>query len=421
MRMTVSPKKLSGGIAAVVSKSHMHRLLICAALGHAPVFIPCAAVSKDIRATAGCLSAMGFGVRAEKGGFEILPATDIRHALLDCGESGSTYRFLCPIVCALGCGARFALSGKLPQRPMDPLWSALEAHGASVNGKGTASPALSGSISAGRYEIPGNVSSQFVSGLLFALPLLRGDSVIAVIGNADSLGYINMTLDALKLFSVDIAAVSEGYCVRGGQYYKTPPKIHPEGDWSNAAFWFCAAAAGGTKIRVNGLYPGTSQGDSAVAGILQRFGARVTYEDTAVCVDGGSLAGTEIDVKDIPDLVPPLALAAAAAQGTTVFYNAERLRLKESDRMAAVCETINRLGGDAFHDVSTITIRGTGSLAGGEIDSHNDHRIAMLAACASVICENKVIINGAEAVEKSYPAFYEDFNLLGGGAKGESV
>lgn len=420
MQVSVSAKKLSGKVAAVASKSHMHRLLICAALSGGPAFIPCAALSNDIRATAGCLAALGLGVEYAQGGFAVSAKKQIPGVtpLLDCGESGSTYRFLTPLACALGCGARFKLSGKLAQRPMDGLWDALEAHGAIISGKGSANPAVRGRIAPGRYEIAGNVSSQYISGLMFALPLLDGGSQIVLRGGEDSSGYIAMTRDVLRLFSVDAAPSSEGYTLAGNQKYITPAKTVPEGDWSNAAFWLCAAAAGGGTITVGGLSADTAQGDSAVKDILARFGARIVFEDGAVCASGGLLKGITIDAGDIPDLVPPLALTAAAAQGTTVFENAQRLRLKESDRMASVCGVINGLGGEAFCEGDALVVRGKGRLRGGKVHSHNDHRIAMLAACASVICEGDVDIADAQAVEKSYPAFFTDFAALGGEVKG---
>ncbi len=420
MQVSVSAKKLCGEVDAVVSKSHMHRLLICAALGGGPAFIPCDTLSNDIRATAGCLAAMGLGVEYTQGGFAVSAKKQAMCALplLDCGESGSTYRFLTPIVCAFGGGARFKLSGKLAQRPMDGLWDALEAHGAIISGKGSANPVVTGRIAPGRYEIAGNVSSQYISGLMFALPLLGGDSEIVLRGGEDSSGYVAMTRDALKLFSVDAAPSCEGYAVGANQKYRTPSKIIPEGDWSNAAFWLCAGAAGGGPISVGGLSAGTAQGDSAVTDILARFGARIAFEDGAVCASGSQMNGITVDVRNIPDLVPPLALAAAAAQGTTVFENAERLRLKESDRMASVCDVINSLGGEAFCEGGALIVRGKGRLRGGRVHSHNDHRIAMLAACASIICEGEVVIADAQAVEKSYPAFFKDFAALGGEVKG---
>lgn len=416
MRITIEPKKLGGEIPAILSKSHVHRLLICAALGDRETFLPCRTLSQDILATARCLNALGAGIKILEDGFAVTPISGAgtETALLDCGESGSTYRFLVPVVCALGRSACFKLSGKLPDRPMDALWSVLEMHGAQISGKGTACPTVSGPIVGGCYEVPGNVSSQFISGLLFSLPLLPGESEIRLSSETASRGYVDMTLDVLRKFSVATPAAPTGFRIRGRQPFVTPEEIVPEGDWSNAAFWLCAAAAGGPGITVTGLSAETSQGDRAVCDILRRFGAAVTVGGGSVTVQADGLQGIYIEAEDTPDLVPAIAVAAAAAQGTTVIRNVSRLRLKESDRIFTVCETLNALGGDAEHDDNTIVIRGRGRLAGGTAYAYGDHRIAMLAAAASVICDGPVAIEGAEAVGKSYPDFFDDFTVLGG-------
>jgi len=416
MTVTISPSPLAGGLQAIVSKSHAHRLLICAALSDRPTRIPCPAPSKDIIATVDCLIGMGAKILREGDEFVVSPIisdTSEEH-LLDCGESGSTYRFLAPVVCAKKIKARFKLSGRLPSRPMDPLWTALEAHGAQISGKGKDFTEVSGSLSAGNYEIPGDISSQYISGLLFALPNLPSDSRLRIIGEIASAGYIQMTLDALKAFSVEITKQSNGYFIRGGQRFISPGIAVPEGDWSNAAFWLCAAAANSKGITLYGLDASSAQGDRAVCDILRRFGTEVHLENSSVTVRSGPLRPTRINADDIPDLVPALAVAAAAANGRTVIEKVERLRLKESDRVSAVCETLNSLGGSAEYRDDSIIIHGTGGLEGGTVEAYGDHRIAMMAAAASVICKSKVTVCGAEAVAKSYPAFFTDFVTLGG-------
>jgi 3-phosphoshikimate 1-carboxyvinyltransferase len=421
MKVMIEPKKLGGELPAICSKSHIHRLLICAALGDRDLFLPCRTLSRDMLATARCLNALGAGIKILEDGFAVSPIAraGAETALLDCGESGSTYRFLVPVVCALGRAACFKLSGKLPDRPMDGLWSVLETHGARISGKGTASPMVSGPIRAGSYTVPGNVSSQFISGLLFALPLLPGESEIRLSSEAASRGYIDMTLDVLRKFSVSAPSAPNGFRISGPQTFVTPEEIVPEGDWSNSAFWLCAAAAVGSGITVTGLSAETSQGDRAVCGILRRFGASVTADNGSVTVRPGELQGIDIEAEDTPDLVPAIAVAAAAARGTTVIRNVSRLRLKESDRIFTVCEALNALGGSTEHDDNTIVIHGRGRLSGGTVYAHGDHRIAMLAASASVICEGPVTIEGAEAVGKSYPDFFADFAALGGHSREE--
>jgi len=414
MNVTLTPSSLYGTVAAIPSKSHLHRLLICAALGDTELRLPCPMLSQDIKATVRCLNALGAKVEYQNSELSVVPiASSNQNVTLDCGESGSLYRFLVPIVGALNKTATFQLSGKLPQRPMDALWNTLEAHGAVITGKSTAAPTVSGTLTSGRYEIPGDISSQFISGLLFALPLLDGDSEIVISGQPQSVGYIRMTLDALKDFSIKVTPTPTGFSVPGNQHYHAKGSPTPEGDWSNSAFWLCAAACSG-EITVTGLNPHSGQGDKAVCDILRQFGAAVTQTGNAVTVRKGKLHGITIDAADIPDLVPALAVVAAAANGTTTIQNINRLRLKESDRAATVCGLINAFGGSAKADENTMTITGTGVLSGGTYDAFQDHRIVMAAAIASTVCKSPVTVTNAQAVDKSYPEFFSDFMKLNG-------
>jgi len=414
MNVTITPSPLHGTVAAIPSKSHLHRLLICAALGDTELCLPCPMLSQDIEATIRCLNALGATVEYQNNELSIIPIKSSEQTVtLDCGESGSLYRFLVPIVGTLNKTATFKLLGKLPERPMDALWKTLEAHGAVITGKGTATPTVSGTITPGRYEIPGDISSQFVSGLLFALPLLPGDSEIVISGQTQSVGYIQMTLDALTDFSIKVTPTPTGFSVPGNQQYHAKNTPIPEGDWSNSAFWLCAATCSG-EITVTGLNPNSGQGDKAVCDILRQFGADITQADNAVTVRKGNLHGITIDAADIPDLVPALAVVAAAATGTTTIQNISRLRLKESDRVATVCGLINALGGNASADDNTITITGNGVLSGGTYDAFQDHRIVMAATITSTICQNPVTVTNAQNVNKSYPEFFSDFAKLGG-------
>ncbi len=416
MKVIITPRAISGVIPAIESKSHVHRLLICSALGNrSETFLPCRVISEDIAATVRCLIALGADIRETGGGLTVSPAApQSTPAKLDCGESGSTYRFLVPVAAALGRDARFMLSGRLPGRPMEELWSVLESHGVKVKGKGSDMVNISGALTPDKYIISGSVSSQFISGLLLALPRLSGDSELIITGEVQSAGYIGLTLSVLRDFSVKIIPTASGYLIPGGQKYTTPEKLFPEGDWSNAAFWLSAAAMRGEGITVTGLKTDTTQGDSAICGILSHFGADVSLTGSSITVHPGKLHGITLDAGNIPDLVPVISAVAAAAEGNTVIRNVSRLRLKESDRIRSVCETINNLGGCAESDDDMITIHGSGSLAGGAADSFGDHRIAMTAAAASVICRRRVTINGVEATGKSYPGFFDDFASLGG-------
>lgn len=416
MKLRIEPHPLSGSLPAIPSKSHVHRLLICTALSKQGGTLPCPVFSQDIAATVRCLQALGADIATGADGCTVSPLRrkPDTPAVLCCGESGSTYRFLAPVACALGIDAVFRLSGKLPQRPMTPLWQALEAHGAKISGKGSAAPEISGQLTAGCFTISGDISSQFLTGLLFALPLLKGDSRLVITGKLQSKGYLQLTLDTLRAFSIAIRPTADGFFISGGQRYHTPPTLCPEGDWSNAAFWLCAAACTGSGITMTGLSPDSAQADRAVCRILQQFGAFVSSDGNAVTVRPAPLHPVRLDAGDIPDLIPAVAVAAAAATGDTVIENAGRLRMKESDRIATVCAALNTLGGSAESTADTIVIHGRGHLRGGCADACGDHRIAMLLSAASVLCREPVTICGAEAVEKSYPTFFEDLAALGG-------
>ena len=382
---------LAGEVSAIASKSMAHRLMICAALAEEKTEISCATTSKDMEATAACLAAM------KQGG------------VLPCGESGSTLRFLLPVAAALGLCAEFHMEGRLPQRPLFPLDRELEAHGVSLSRPQSDILAVSGQLKPGDYTLPGDVSSQYISGLLLALPLLDGPSTLTVTGNVESGAYIEMTLSAMKTFGVTAEKKEDTYYIVP-QTYRSAGKVTVEGDWSNAAFWLCAGALG-KPMTVTGLDSDSLQGDKAVCDILARFGAKVEKAADSVTVSPGRLTAMDIDAAEIPDLVPVLAVVAAAAEGTTRIYNAGRLRLKESDRLETVCQMLTALGGKAAQTADGLVITGT-ALTGGTVDSCNDHRIAMAAAIASVLCP--VTVAGAEAVNKSYPQFWEDFARLKG-------
>lgn len=415
MNIEVHHSHLAGKVAAIASKSQGHRIIIAAALSDKPTTININASSKDIEATLNVIDALGAEIQwLDTDKLLITPLTKAApKAILNCSESGSTLRFLLPVAAALnGREYVFTGKGKLPKRPMEPLLSELKNHGATI--KGTELPLkISGKPQGGTYSLPGNISSQFISGLLFALPLLEEDSQIIITSPRESQGYINMTLDTLKLFGVKIEEQANGYFIKGRQQYISPGTITVEGDWSNAAFWFVAAALRG-EISVTGLNPHSLQGDKKILPILEAMGAEVTVADGAVTVTQSPLKALEIDAGEIPDLVPPLAVAATAAQGTTVIKNAARLRIKECDRLFAMAQTLALLGGDIQETDDGLIIKGTPKLNGGKVTGFNDHRIVMSAAVASLLSPNPVIIAGAEAVEKSYPHFFRDFQQLGG-------
>lgn len=418
MKATVSASKIYGEVQAIASKSVAHRCLIAAALSDREVFVRCHSVSEDILATANCLKAMGADIVRKENGFFVKPIDkdkiDDSLKQLPCNESGSTIRFLIPVVAALGMNGEFLKKGSLVTRPLKPLDEEMEKKGAPLREKDGGIVAVEGKLESGIFELPGNVSSQYITGLLFALPLLEGDSEIHITTPLQSEDYVKITLDTLKTFDISVVYENNCFYIRGKQVYTVNGEPCVEGDWSNAAFFMTGAAIGGSEIVYTNLRGESLQGDKAVVDILRKMGARIDVQGDTYTVLGGKLTATEIDAKPIPDLVPILALVASVAEGETIIKNAERLRIKESDRLKTVYETLNSLGADIEEKEDGLVIRGREKLKGGIVSSFNDHRIAMMAAIASIVCEEEVTILQAEAVNKSYPGFYEDFKKLGG-------
>lgn len=391
MDITIFPRKLSGTVRIIPSKSQAHRLLICAAFADRETTLICPETSQDMEATAQCLNAMGAQIKRTEIGFHVIPVQDIpNEALLDCKESGSTLRFLLPVAAALGIHATFSMSGRLPYRPLSPLWEELERMGCKLSRPTENTVLCTGQLRCGQYCIDGGVSSQFITGLLFALALLPGESTLQITGRLESKPYIHLTEQALSLFGVDTA----DYRFHGSYPLRSPVTVEVEGDWSNGAFFICANALG-NQISVTGLNTGSVQGDKAVMDILPEL-------SNAATVSGA----------DIPDLIPILAVTAGALQGAT-FEQIGRLRLKESDRVASVCGMVNALGAKTQVNHDSMTVY-PGSYHACVIDSRKDHRIAMAAAIASTVAQGPVTILGAECVQKSYPSFWSEFVKLGG-------
>lgn len=407
MNIKITPYPLSGSIDGISSKSFAHRALICAALAKGESKIRINTSSEDIEATVDCLRNLGAGI--EKNG-DIYTVTPISAALekakINCRESGSTIRFLLPVICALGTQTEISASGRLPERPLSPLKEELVRAGAEISDSFPLS--VSGRISCGEYSIRGNVSSQFVTGLLMALSFLSGKSRLNLIPPVESKPYIDITLNVLKEFGAEIKEENNVFYINGGKLSDCDLAV--EADWSNAAFWLCSG------VEVRNLNPDSVQGDKAITDVLTDMGAKIARTETGFKADISSLHGCRVDASHIPDAVPVIAAAAATADGETVIFNAERLRLKESDRIESVASMLRSLGGDVETTADGLIIRGKASLSGGETDSFGDHRIAMAAAVAAQKCENPVTITNAHAVGKSYPAFFEDYNSLGGKA-----
>lgn len=402
MDIRIVPHKLSGSVTPPPSKSMAHRLLIAAALGDTSTTVRNVTLSKDIEATLRCIEVLGG--RWERIGADIR-ITGIRKDAVppaetlcfDCGESGSTLRFFIPIALALAGGGTFVGHGRLMERPQQPYAELFREKGVSFSQENGAIR-LSGQLTPGLYALPGNVSSQFFTGLFYALPLLDDDSTVLCTTAWESEDYALMTLDAIATAGIRIRRHADGlrFTVPHGVYQ--PAEQTVEADWSQAGFWYAANHLG-AELTVEGLSPHSLQGDRALAPLSQRL------------AQPGEL---EIDISGCPDLLPPLAVMAAVRQGTTHFMNAARLRMKESDRLHTVCALIHALGGQAAEGTDSLTVCGQPHLCGGTVCGANDHRIVMAAAIAACGCTGDVTILGAEAVDKSYPNFFAEYSRLGG-------
>ena len=392
MTVTITPAKLAGSVTPPPSKSQAHRAVLALALSGGEGKLSNLSLSQDIRATQDCLAALKSGTPA---GHDGLP-------MLECRESGSTLRFLIPVALALWGGGHFIGRGRLMERPQTPYFDIFREKGVfweRIGGILT----VRGELPPGEYRLPGNVSSQFVTGLLYALPLLDGDSEIVLTSPLESRDYVAMTLDVLEKFGVRVENQNYARFLIPGKQKFQARDMTVEADWSQAGFWYAAAFLG-NPVEVTGLDPRSTQGD------------RVILEHYAILSGPGDV---ELDVSGCPDLVPPLAAMAALRTGqTTRLTNAARLRIKESDRLASVTQTLNALGADVTEGSDSLTIRGKDGLAGGvTVDSFNDHRIAMMTAIAATRCGKPVAVTGAECVAKSYPTFWDDYEMLGGKIK----
>jgi len=380
-------------IEIIPSKSYAHRAVISAALSDRPCKVICDLASDDIEATRACTAAM-------KDGAEVM----------ECGESGSTLRFMLPVLGALGQKGSFRTKGRLGQRPLSPLYEELSAHGCRLSPKGETPVTIDGQLTPGDFTIPGNVSSQFITGLLLALPILDGDSRITIEGPLESSAYVDITMDVVKQFGIRVQHDRNAYLIPGNQKYRGPREYQVEGDWSAAAFWLAAGAIGREPVRINGLNMESCQGDRQIVDIMKKFGADIRVEDGSLTACPSRLTGTVVDVSGVPDLTPAIALAASVADGRTDITGAGRLRLKESDRLVSISETLRRLGANVIELSEGLVIKGSGGkpLSGGIVDSFGDHRIVMMAAAAALASEGKVEINGKGAVSKSYPGFFDE-------------
>ena len=404
MDIRISPSVLGGELSIPASKSCAHRSIICAALADGVSHLSGVTMSKDIEATIGAMRALG--AEFVVSGRDItVKGTGGRHTgscLIDCNESGSTLRFILPIAAAVSSSAEFIGRGRLPQRPIDIFVRELGRNGTRFDYHNTMPFTVSGGLNSGVFQVEGDVSSQFITGLLFALPLLEGDSEIVLTSHLESRPYVDITIDTLRRFGISAEESVNGFRIKGGQRY-LPNDERIEGDYSQAAFFYVANALG-SQVELHNLNENSVQGDRKILEIIRN-----------ICYNG-SIGHYDADCSDIPDLVPVLAVLGAFGSGDSRIYNAKRLKIKESDRLQTTAAMINALGGNVDITDDGLIIHPTGAMHGGTVDSSGDHRIAMAAAVAATRTDGDVIIRGAEAVEKSYPAFFDDYKKLGGKA-----
>lgn len=409
MNVIITPSALHGKINAIPSKSHAHRALICAALCSFgdKTAIDLSSCGEDIDATISVLRSIG--VECTEGEKVIVspPASYKSCCEINCRESGSTLRFMLPVITALGASGTVTGSGRLPQRPIGELVKQLEDHGA-VFSQQKLPTDTSGKLCGGDFYFDGTVSSQYITGVLLASPITGEECRIHINGELQSKPYVDLTVKVMRDFGINVTEENGTYTVAKNSRYISPGNYAVEGDFSNAAFWLCAG------VGVGGLAENSFQGDSEIINILSSAGATFKKENGVIYPDLSRLHGFEMNAENTPDIVPPLAVIASTAKGTTVIRGAERLRIKESDRLASVHAMLTALGADAVLTSDGFVIEGKERLNGGTVDSCNDHRIAMSAAIASLKCNGTVTVNGADAVNKSYRDFWKDLIKLGG-------
>lgn len=413
MNLVVHPSTLKGKIDIPASKSIMHRALICAALSDGHCTIENSYLSEDILATIHCLEQLGACFDIHQNHISVTGISNIpKSALLDCNESGSTIRFLIPIAAAFGISATFSGKGKLITRPLELYQKAFAQKGVQFEYTGTLPASIQGTLLPGHYTIRGNVSSQFITGLLFALPLLDGPSTLEVLPPFESKSYVDITLDVLAAFGIKIQSYDNCYQIAGNQRY-LPINYQVESDYSQAAF-FLTANCLGSQVQLHQFSKSSIQGDSYIIGLLNQIGANPILEDDGFTNQGKDLTGFSIDASNIPDLVPILSVLACFCHGKSVISKVERLKIKESDRIASTLELISRLGGSISYQDDSIVILPCHQFYGAEINTYHDHRIAMAAAIAATRATDDVVILGAECVNKSYPTFFKEYKRLGG-------
>ncbi|MCT4564419.1 MAG: 3-phosphoshikimate 1-carboxyvinyltransferase [Maledivibacter sp.] len=419
----IYPTELKGEIKIPPSKSLSHRAIICAGLSNGVSDIDNLIFSQDIKATLQGMKGLGtriecIEIESHEDTYYVTlrgnPSVKAPESNIDCKESGSTLRFLIPFAGLVGDAVTFTGEGKLVERPLDTYYRIFDEQSIGYsNDDGRLPLRVKGVLKPGSFKVEGNISSQFITGLMFVLPLLDGDSKIIITTELESKGYVDLTIDILNQFGIKIENRDyKEFYIKGNQKYISRD-YRVEGDFSQAAFWIVAGILG-NSIKCRDLRIDSLQGDRAILEIVQRMGGNLQINEAFITINGSETKGTVIDASQCPDIVPVLAVLGALSNGTTRIINAERLRIKESDRLRAIATELNKLGADVKELEDGLIIEGKENLRGGTVDSWNDHRIAMSLAIASIKCTEPVIITGSDAVKKSYPDFWKDFMSLGG-------
>lgn len=414
MELTAVPRSLCGRVRVPSSKSCVLRALFCAVFADAPVFVRNVTSCGDIDAALRCLNELGAVCSPNENGILVTPVRRYNpRPRFDCGESASLLRFLLPCAASVCEAASFSGGGRLPERPLLPLLRAMESHGSTFSA-GKLPFTVTRMHAGNTFVLPGDVSSQFISGLLLASPLLKEGVSVRLSAPLQSAPYIALTCDIMSSFGVTAGSVPGGFAAAPGQHYRSPGAFVSEGDWSAAAFPLCAGALGSTPVTVTGLRTDSLQPDRRILRFLEQAGAEVLCCGSDVTIRGGELHGIEADVSDSPDLAPVLASVLACARGRSRITGAARLRLKESDRLHAVCSVLSSLGADVREEPDALVFDGRETLTGGTVPSFGDHRIVMAALAASCRCRGEVTVAGAEAISKSWPDAISAFTALGG-------
>ncbi|MCD6435895.1 MAG: 3-phosphoshikimate 1-carboxyvinyltransferase [Clostridiales bacterium] len=415
IKSKIKPNGLKGIISVPPSKSISHRAIISAALASGKSKITNLVFSQDIDATCGAVEMFGANVIRSENSIDIISKGKIKSPThtIDCRESGSTLRFLVPFGAMVDKPVVFNGKGKLVTRPMNSYLNIFDEQKIRYTYDEGLPLMVEGRLKPGKFSIKGDISSQFITGLMFVLPLLNEDSEIEITSPLESKGYIDLTIDVLEKFNIKIKNDNHKcYYIEGNQnYISCDYKI--EGDYSQAAFWIVAGLIGG-NIEINGLNINSKQGDSEIIDIVKRMNGKIETKEDKVIVSRSETKGTIINASQCPDIIPILTVLAAVSDGKTEIINASRLRIKESDRLKAIATELNKLGAQVIENPEGLVIYGRQHLNGGVVDSWNDHRIAMSLAIASIRCTDEVVITNSQAVDKSYPHFFEDFKKLGG-------